>query len=420
MTIGTSMFSEFATRSFARVQEQIADLQTRISSGKNDPRSSADPMRAAQLSALTEQRAALEHFEKAAEQADSRIALTDLAVGDVGVIMRRMSELSLLAASDTLPPSSIQGLQAEAITLRESLMEIANRTDALGQPLFSGYSAGPAFEDTGDGFVYRGDLGQPSQRLSETLTLPVGLNGADLFEGVSFDGGKVSLFDMVSDVIDSFSPEMHVARSQFSVEGEALLDLRASHIPQDIGFTLTGPEGQVDISATIVSGLPAPLVDAINAQTDYTGVTAAISDDGRSIRLSSEAEIGLSAFSRSDGPKDVIGSIQQLAFRGQQKRDPVSLRTQDMSQDVTVAKLQAATDHFSTKRAEVGSMGAVVDTQSEALSNRRLRIDEAVSGLEDLDVADAVTRLQTLLMTRDAAQQTFVKISRTSLFDYLR
>ena len=420
MTIGTSMFSEFATRSFARVQSEIADLQTRISSGKNDPRSSADPMRAAQLSALTEQRAALEHFEKAAEQADSRIALTDLAVGDVGTIMRRMSELSLLAASDTLPPSSIQGLQAEAMTLRDSLMEIANRTDALGQPLFSGYSAGPAFEDTGDGVVYRGDLGQPSQRLSETLTLPVGLNGADLFEGVAFDGGRVSLFEMVDEVIGSFAPEMHQARSQFTLEGEAMLSLRATHMPQDIGFTLTGPAGAVQIDATIVSGLPAPLVDAINAQTAQTGITAAVSADGNSIQLSSEGDIGLSGFSRSDGPRDVIGSVQQLAFRGQQKRDPVNLRSLEMSQDVTVAKLQAATDHFSTKRAEVGSMGAVVDTQSEALSNRRLRIEEAVSGLEDLDVADAVTRLQTLLMTRDAAQQTFVKITRTSLFDYLR
>ena len=420
MSIGTSMFSEFATRNFARVQEQISDLQTRISSGKNDPRSSADPMRAAQLSALTEQRAALEHFEKAAEQADSRIALTDLAVGDVGVIMRRMSELSLLAASDTLPPSSIQGLQSEAITLRASLMEIANRTDALGQPLFSGYSAGPAFEDTGDGVVYLGDLGQPSQRLSETLTLPVGLNGADLFEGVPFRDTKVSLFEMVAEVVDSFSPEMHVARSKFTVEGEALLDLRSTHIPKDISFTLTGSEGSADISATIVTGLPTPLIDEINSQTAITGVTAVMNDDGRTIRLLSDGEIGVSGFERSDDPRGVIGQIQQLAFRGQAKRDPVPLRAEAMSQDVTVAKLQSATDHFSTKRAEVGSMGAVLDTQAQALSNRRLRIDEAVSGLEDLDVADAVTRLQTLLMTRDAAQQTFVKISRTSLFDYLR
>jgi flagellar hook-associated protein 3 FlgL len=43
-----------------------------------------------------------------------------------------------------------------------------------------------------------------------------------------------------------------------------------------------------------------------------------------------------------------------------------------------------------------------------------------VAGLEDLDVAAAITRLQQLLLTEQAAQQTFVKINGTSLFDYMR
>jgi flagellar hook-associated protein 3 FlgL len=47
-------------------------------------------------------------------------------------------------------------------------------------------------------------------------------------------------------------------------------------------------------------------------------------------------------------------------------------------------------------------------------------VDQAVSGLEELDVAAAVTRLQSLLATQEAAQQTYVRIAGQSLFDYLR
>ena len=44
----------------------------------------------------------------------------------------------------------------------------------------------------------------------------------------------------------------------------------------------------------------------------------------------------------------------------------------------------------------------------------------AIAGLEDLDVAAAITKLQQALLTEQASQQSFVKINGTSLFDYLR
>ena len=63
---------------------------------------------------------------------------------------------------------------------------------------------------------------------------------------------------------------------------------------------------------------------------------------------------------------------------------------------------------------------AVAEELSFSKAARRLRIDQAVAGLEDLDVAAAITKLQGLLLTEQAAQQSFVKINGTSLFDYLR
>ncbi len=68
----------------------------------------------------------------------------------------------------------------------------------------------------------------------------------------------------------------------------------------------------------------------------------------------------------------------------------------------------------------MGALGRLAEDHAQVLADRKLRIDKSVAGLEDLDVAAAITRLQQLLLTEQAAQQTFVKINGTSLFDYMR
>ena len=49
-SIGNALFGKIAMESFNRIAGEVSDLQAQISSGKNDPRPSADPMRAAAAS----------------------------------------------------------------------------------------------------------------------------------------------------------------------------------------------------------------------------------------------------------------------------------------------------------------------------------------------------------------------------------
>ncbi len=65
-------------------------------------------------------------------------------------------------------------------------------------------------------------------------------------------------------------------------------------------------------------------------------------------------------------------------------------------------------------------MGAAIERYQDVLLNREQILDAAISGLEDLDLAKAITNLQKLLVNRDAAHQTFVKIGQKTLFDFIR
>ena len=77
-------------------------------------------------------------------------------------------------------------------------------------------------------------------------------------------------------------------------------------------------------------------------------------------------------------------------------------------------------EHISIQQAVIGSAINQADEQSLVLEKRKLVVTENLSSLEDADLHDLVLNLQSLLTSRDAAQQAFAKIGQQSLFDFLR
>ncbi|MEC7964553.1 MAG: hypothetical protein VX201_14870, partial [Pseudomonadota bacterium] len=53
------------------------------------------------------------------------------------------------------------------------------------------------------------------------------------------------------------------------------------------------------------------------------------------------------------------------------------------------------------------------------LDKRFEMVERALAGYEGLDIAKAVTELSAMMMNREAAQQTYAKISSRTLFDFL-
>jgi flagellar hook-associated protein 3 FlgL len=60
-----------------------------------------------------------------------------------------------------------------------------------------------------------------------------------------------------------------------------------------------------------------------------------------------------------------------------------------------------------------------VDDQAALNENFNLGLNRTISEIEDLDIAEAIGRLQLQMVSLQAAQQTFVKTQNLSLFNYL-
>jgi len=79
-----------------------------------------------------------------------------------------------------------------------------------------------------------------------------------------------------------------------------------------------------------------------------------------------------------------------------------------LHQGVVLAQAQAGTDM------------KVVEQQRAVLDDTKLTLKTALSNVEDLDMAVAITQMQKQMLSLEAAQASFAKVSQLSLFNYIK
>lgn len=409
--ISTSLFHTLNTRSLSDVTERIAGLQGEISSGKNDPRASADPVRALRLSAVNEQTDALDRFSTNIERVQSRLDQADIVLKEATNVQRRIRDLALRAASDTATSEERKSIGIEVTQLRQSLLGLANSRDETGQALFGGFQTREdPFVEGPRGVSYRGDGGQILLQVSESLSLPSGVSGGDIFGGEA----GATIFDAIDDFLATLGGDGSFPSDEATSQGTMLLRPTPTRDPGTWSMTLSGPAGEVALSFDMAEGSVSGAVDAINAQTALTGVSALRDPDTGGIRLSANGQIGIADVTSSalrTGPLMQVTPDQGL---------PRIVVSADQTRNAVIARLQTASDAIVDQRTRVGALSATASAHADVIETRKVMMAEATAQLEDLDLAAALTKLQQSLLSRDAAQQSYVKITQKSLFDYLR
>lgn len=84
-----------------------------------------------------------------------------------------------------------------------------------------------------------------------------------------------------------------------------------------------------------------------------------------------------------------------------------------------LAGIGASVDKLADQRAVLGSRMAQVETETDRLNTLETTMVTAQSKLESLDVAGAITQLQSAMTLLQASQQSFAQIKKLSLFQYL-
>ena len=429
MQISTKLFNDQQVRQFGKLNENIQNLQERVSSGQNILRASDDPVAAVKLSVAKEQRQLLERFERNVQTAQDRLDLGDRTMQETINVLTRITELTTQAGNGSYDAFNREAMLIEIDELSDVILGLANTRDANGQSLFSGFNtAEDAFVKQSDGTIsYNGDRGTHTVQISENMTVATSVDGGTAFLRVDTPQGPKGVFDILDEVKNAIKSTTALSPSG-SAAARAKVSFELPRKSQEWVFNISGALGGADIKTTLVEGGLQQVVDDINLKSSSTGVVAELDATGSSITLVDRAsgEITMSNIQIA-GQNEAVSNITSYAnftpidVTGKQTGPVRKLTDVDQLLGTSLSNLRSASDHLSLQQTFMAAKHtSKAQVQMDAIQSRKLVINRNISRMGDADLAKLVTDLQAQLTNRDAAQQAFAKIGQQSLFDFIR
>lgn len=396
--ISTSSMFDLALASMLARQKQLAALQQQVATGQKIVTAKDDPVAAGAAVGLDRALAELERLGQNANTVGNRLGLQENALALAGDDLIRINELAVQAASDTLSDEDRRSIAAEMRTLLDNLLSLANSTDGTGRYLFGGTADDVApFSRVAGGVAYNGDQMQRSVEVAPGLFVKDTLPGSEVFMRIRTGDGRVDAGMAASNTGTAVLEDLG-RTSAGGWNGERFtLRFTAGN-----GYEVLDQGG-----AVVASGTWQPKQDI-----EFGGLRVAVSgqpDDG------DELEIGPA------GTRDVFATVQALIDA--LEADVVTPADQAARRNAIQAGMRdvaRAAERFIDARASGGAQLALVDDARELREANSVTIKTTLSGMRDLDYADAITRFQLESTALQAAQLVYTRMQGLSLFDLLR
>ena len=411
---------------FSEINSDIQNLQSKISSGKNILAASDNPIGSVELSGMKTVKGQLDQFIKNTDNSKSRLLSVDANLENLTAIMIRANELMIQGSSDVLGPSDRQAIAIEINEMKKEALGIANQQDSSGAYFFSGYKTKikPFTEDINGLVKYNGDRGVSSLAISESMMVETTLDGGSVFGNVKNNTGKaISIFSMLENMSYSLGT---AAQAVEAAEAPTNAEIQLTN--NNLGtwkFDITGNGGTASISVELSGDDPSDLINQINIAN--IGITASLSDTAGKIKLTSTQE-GLIKINNLEiegisGAQETPSSFITLNVTDPSGNIMGKSQTLYDTNQLATSQLDIISDsqlHIANFRGKVGARLNLLDRHAEALSIRDISIQKDISKLNDADLAELVTNLQSMLTSLQAGQQAFVKISNLNLFEFIR
>lgn len=203
MQVSTKIFNKQSVETFSELTAQIQKKQEQVASGKELTKPSDDPVKAARVMVVKEQRAQNDQFLRNIDISYVKLSLTESALEQATNLATRAYELGIQARSDT-NAGGRTALAIEMNGLLESMRDLANTTDASGRSIFGGFQVGslPFTVDDAGTTKFVGDRGTHTVRISSSMELRTAVDGSTVFERVPAEaGGVTSVFSMLDSMV---------------------------------------------------------------------------------------------------------------------------------------------------------------------------------------------------------------------------
>jgi flagellar hook-associated protein 3 FlgL len=397
MRIASSTFYQQAVSSIDQNETQLSTVQEQMGSGLQFQTASQNPVAAGQVLGVNQSIADVANWQSNATSLGNSLGLENSTLTSVNTALQQIKTLALQANSGTVSSSDRQQIAQEMQQQYNSIVQLANTQDSSGNYIFGGTQSGSApFTQTAGGANYNGNSIVDMLSLGPTSEIAAADPGDAVFMQVAPGSGTVDVS----------------AASGNTGTGSVT------------AATISSP-GQYNSGSYTVqfSGSQYQVLDSGNNLVGSGTYTAgnAIQFAGVSLTLSGTPASG-DSFSVSPAQKQsLFGSIQSLI---NVVANPGSGGAQQAHNQTALygglQSLSAAQTQITNVLAGVGARQQAVTTATSQLQSRATQLQSTLTGLQDLDYAQATAQFSQYQTTLQAAEQSYVQIQGLSLFNYIK
>ncbi|HPT49841.1 MAG TPA: flagellar hook-associated protein FlgL [Accumulibacter sp.] len=450
MRISTSQIYDSGMRHMGRTQTQLARLQQQLSTGRRLLSPSDDPTAASQALVMTQTKDVGEQYMQNQGDVKDELSLIESHLTAFTDLLQSVRSRIVQAGNTTLLDSDREAIAATMDSGFDEMLSIANSRSAVGDFLFAGYQGEttPFVRGTATSpqmpvpVVYHGDDGERLVQVAASQQVASNVAGSDVFMNIREGNGSFSttatgngagVLNQGSGVIDNGSV-LDLQKWQTALENgfpwqgssNRALQIQFSAPGGVKSYQLfdvsTPPPPAVALPPVAVSSvMPFSAGQSISLVTTTQPPAAAVSTDfGAQVTITGLPVAGDTFTIRPSANKSVFETVQDAISLLRTPLTTSTIRTDFTArlQDV-LTNLDNALVNVERVQASVGSRLQALDSLDNSASSLDVLYQGALSDLQDLDYAQAISDFTKQQISLEAAQKSYVQISGLSLFKYI-
>ena len=394
------------------VQKAVSKTQEQIASNKRVLTPADDPNAAARILQLNQELTDTKRFNSSLSTLNNKMLREESALSGISDLQQRAQELVLQTGSPALNKEQRGYIATELQSVVDGMAQLMNSRDASGEYVFAGYQGSRApFEKDADGrYQYMGDEGQRFVQVGPVSSIAANDSGFAVFMDIK--GAKPSV-SLTAGVSNTAVPPAQVTGAQVRdaekfaqfVPDSAVIEFRPANelVPPGLNYTVK----QLSDGRVLMQNVPY----VSGKEIEFAGAVLRVQGrpaEGDTFVLESSNKKGL-----LEGLEDFIADLKKL---GDNSADRAVLAD---SLATTISILENAQTKLLDTQSSVGSRMNQIDATLSANQDFELVVRTALSELSDLDYAKAISQLTQESFVLEAAQTSFARISRMSLFDLI-
>ncbi len=412
MRLSTNQIFNQGVKSILDTQARLTKAQDRVTNQTKLLTPSDDPAATAQVMRLNERIELTKQYETNGTILENHLNGEEVAMNGIKVAMDRAKVLVIQAGSGSLTDSDRVGIGFEIASIRDEVVDLMNTRNAGGDYIFAGFQSNVqpfTFNQATRVYDYLGDEGELKLQISSSVKLSAGDSGKKLFEDV----------DTRLQAVNATVAAGAGTSASVVVDNQGQFDLFHKQ-----NYDQVTP-GNNNYSAILTAGVPDAYEIRQNGAAMVPPVTGpynsggGIDFNGLNIQVAGNGVPGQVDFSLSTPSKKNIATTLNDLFDALNAGGGFTPLLKSQLKDALTQTTHAASQ-VATVQASLGGRLNVIDSVLDSNLEINHANQKTRSDLAEVDYAEAVTDLMKEESALEAAQATFGRVSRLSLFDFIR